>query len=251
VEIRTNLDSLFGWWQSVQAADLDGDGKDDLILGNIGENFYLHPDSTQPVKLWINDFDQNGIVEKVITKTVKGKDVPVFLKRDLTDQMVTLKKQNLRYAEFAKKSIDELFPAEQIKKAEMKLFNYNSSCIAYNQGNAKFKVSVLPMELQFSSVNAILCTDINNDHKPDIILGGNMFGFLPQFSRLDASFGHILLNKGDGSFELMPPGRSGLELRGEIKDIKEIKTRASTFLLFLQNNDYPVIYRLDKSAKGK
>ncbi|MEO7294189.1 MAG: VCBS repeat-containing protein, partial [Ginsengibacter sp.] len=53
VEVRSNLNNLFGWWQTVSVADINGDGKQDLILGNVGENFYLHPDATHPVKLWI------------------------------------------------------------------------------------------------------------------------------------------------------------------------------------------------------
>ena len=61
VEIKTNLSDLFGWWQTVAAADVDGDGDTDLIIGNIGENFYLKPGKDDPVKLWISDFDNNGI----------------------------------------------------------------------------------------------------------------------------------------------------------------------------------------------
>ena len=58
--IRTNLDNLYGWWQSVTTADFNGDGKTDLVLGNIGQNAYLRPDSAHPVKIFINDFDNNG-----------------------------------------------------------------------------------------------------------------------------------------------------------------------------------------------
>ena len=81
----------------------------DLILGNIGENFYLRPTEKSPVKLWVDDFDGNGTVEQMITYTVGGRDMPVFLKREITDQFPALKKGNLRHAEYARKSIQDHF----------------------------------------------------------------------------------------------------------------------------------------------
>ena len=81
IEVKTNLSNLFGMWQTVAACDVNGDGRQDLILGNIGENFYLNPDEQHPVKMWINDFDMNGTIDKIITRTINGKDVPVFLKK--------------------------------------------------------------------------------------------------------------------------------------------------------------------------
>jgi len=243
-EINTNLNALNGWWQSIASSDLDGDGDQDLILGNIGENFYLRPQTTSPVKLWINDFDLNGVFEKIITRTIGNKDVPVFLKRDLTDQVSSLKKQNLRYSDYAKKSVQELFEADIIKNSEVKIFNYTSSCIAFNNGNGSFNIQKLPPDVQFSSVNAILCTDINLDGKPDLILGGNQFGFQPQFGRLDASMGLVLLNRDKRLFESIPPQHSGLSLNGEIKDIHAIPGKNSRYILILQNNEFPVLYKI-------
>jgi hypothetical protein len=245
-EIKTNFGELNGWWQSVAAADLDSDGDQDLILGNIGDNFYLRPTAQAPVKLWINDFDQNGTLEKILTRTVNKKDVPVFLKRDLTDQVASLKKQNLRYTEFAKKSIQELFVVDNIDKSEVKIFNYTSSCIAFNEGNGKFSIQKLPADVQFSSVNAILSRDMNQDGKPDILLGGNQFGFQPQFGRLDASKGHILLNRANGHFESISSAQSGLALMGEVRDILEVSIKNERHLLILQNNAVPVLYKVNK-----
>ena len=115
-EIKTNLSDMFGWWRSISVADVNGDGKQDLILGNIGENFYLNPNKQNPVKLWVNDFNQNGNTDKILTRTIDGKDMPVFLKHDLQDEVPSIKKQNLQHAEYAKKSIQELFSSELLNK---------------------------------------------------------------------------------------------------------------------------------------
>ena len=71
--------------------------------------------------------------------------------------------------------------------------------------------------VQLSSVNAIHCTDINKDGLPDLILGGNNFGLQPQFSRLDASFGHVLLNMGKGVFNWIDAKQSGHGITGRNK----------------------------------
>ena len=90
---------------AMSVGDFDGDGRQDIVLGNIGENFYLQPDLQNPVKLWINDFNNNGTNDKILTRTVDGQDKPVFLKHEIQEQIPSLKKQNLKHADYAKKSM--------------------------------------------------------------------------------------------------------------------------------------------------
>ena len=47
------------------------------------------------------------------------------------------------------------------------------------------------------------------------------------------------------------PTVSGLDIRGEIRDIIEIPGKNSNSLLFLQNNDFPVLYQLKNKIKKK
>lgn len=245
VEItNTNLTGLLGWWQTVAAADVNGDGVDDLVIGNIGENFYLRPDSAHPVKMWLNDFDHSGKTEQFITKTINGKDMPVFLKRDVTDQFPALKKENLKNSDYAPKTIGELFGKDLVNQSVVKQFNYCSSIIALNNGKGSFTIRKLPISTQLSSVNAICCTDINNDHKTDLLTGGNNFGFPPQFGRLDGSYGNVLINSGDGNFECLSPTVSGVSVAGATKDIKEVTGKNKRYIVITQNDGFPVVYQL-------
>ncbi len=243
---NTGLENLYGWWQSIAAADVNGDGLQDLIIGNIGENFYLRPNATQPVKLWVTDFDNNGTLDQFLTRTVDNRDVPVFLKREIIDQFPALKKENLKHSDYAKKSIEDLFGKASLTSAEVKQFNYCSSIIALNNGKGGFSPKPLPVRTQLSSVNAICSTDINGDGKADLLLGGNLFTFPPQFGRLDASYSDMLLNNGTGEFTWIENKKSGIRLKGEVKDIKSLLVKGVKHILITQNNSYPVLYRLGR-----
>jgi hypothetical protein len=241
-ELKTGLEDYFGWWQSVAIADLDNNGAPDLVIGNLGENFYLRPDANHPVKLWVDDFDGNGLLDKLFSQHINGKDYPVFMKRDITDQMPSLKANNLRHREFASKTVQELLnkKAGSIKPLEI---NYASSAIAWNDGKGKFTISPLPMQVQLSATMALAISDVNKDGLPDIIAAGNHFDLLPQFCRLDAGYGNILLNKGNKEFEWLKPQQSGLMIKGAVRDIQSIKVNGNYHYLFLQNNDYPLFYK--------
>jgi hypothetical protein len=245
-EINSALKNLSGWWQTIEAADVNGDHKTDLILGNIGDNFYLHPDKDHVVKLWINDFNRNGVKDKILTRNFENRDVPVFLKHEVQDQVPSIKKENLKHSDFAKRSIQELFPAELLNKSLVRQINYCKSIVAINDGKGNFTVRELPSKAQLSVINAIYCFDINKDGLPDLVTGGNNSGYLPQFGKLDASYGDVFLNDGKGGFTWLPSNRTGVLVHGQVRDIAMVKGNDKAFLLFLRNNDVPVLYQFQE-----
>jgi hypothetical protein len=141
--------------------------------------------------------------------------------------------------------MQDLFSAALLKQSGVGRFNYCASVIALGDGKGHFKVNPLPLMTQLSSVNAIWMGDVDNDGNKDMLLGGNMFGFPPQFGRLDASYGHLLRGDGKGNFSWTEPRMSGLNIRGEIRDIQSIKLQKPAILI-LQNDHKPELYRFSR-----
>lgn len=245
IQVQTGLEGLTGFWGSLKAEDLDGDGDQDIILGNIGENFTLKATANAPLKVWINDFNKNGTIEKVISKTVDSKDLPVLLKREMTTQFPFLKKKSIKHSEYAVLTIQDLFPEELLKSAVEKTVNQVQSGIAANDGKGRFKMVPLPYAVQLSCLNAIQSQDVNHDGKPDIIVAGNFSHFIPQLGSLDACRGNVLINKGNMQFDVLRANQSGFALDGEVKQISPINIQGGHYLISLVNNAPPVLFKVN------
>ncbi|MBL7775468.1 MAG: VCBS repeat-containing protein [Saprospiraceae bacterium] len=240
--VKTQLDQYSGWWSAVQAADLDGDGDQDLVLGNRGENFYFQASAEAPAKIWVGDFDQNGSIDKIVTRQVGGRDMPLALKKELTSQLPFLKKSSLKHAEYAKKAIQDLFAPEVLKNAVVSEANYFQSAVALNAGNGNFTLVPLPAAAQFSSICAIWAGPLDSDPLPDLVAAGNHSGFTPQFPKLDASFGQVLLNRGKGQFERVENRAAGFSVRGEVKTLAPLRIRGKIYLLATVNGQAPRLF---------
>ncbi|WP_420320527.1 FG-GAP-like repeat-containing protein [Flagellimonas sp.] len=246
-KVKSSLDSLNGWWNTVEAADLDNDGDYDLILGNQGENLHYTPKEDHPMKMWINDFDDNGTIEQIVTQNYNGNDYPIHQKKELTEQLVSLKKQNLKASDYAKRTIHELFPKEVMERSIVKEVKHSESVIAINEGGGNFKIKRLPSRVQLSCICGITCADINNDGNLDLIMAGNNFEFKPQFSRLDAGYGNVLLGDGKLGFEWQNYDESGFLIRDEVKHLKQFKDKSGKrYLVAAINDEKPKIFALDE-----
>ena len=243
--VKTNgLAQMTGWWYNISAADLDGDGDQDLVLGNLGDNSYLTHQDKLPLKMWVNDFDGNDYKEKILSRSIDGRDMPIIMKRDMIKELPALKKQVLKHHDYATKSVQDLFGSDKLSKALFREASYFRSCIAINDGKGNFAIKDLPFDAQLSSVCATAIIDINGDKLPDLVTGGNNFTFLPQYGRLDASRSDVFINKGNMNFEVVKYPQNGLNIIGQIKDIKPIVIKNNNYLLFGINNEKPRLVKI-------
>lgn len=244
--LKSNLQDYEGWWNTVEAADLDNDGDMDLVLGNKGENVPYKTSEKEPMKMWVNDFDNNGTIEQIVTKQKNGKDYPLHMKSEMISQLVFLKKGNLKASDYAKRTIQELIPSDRIKNSIIKKAVISESVIAVNDGNGQFRIQKLPARAQFSCVCGITCTDVNNDGNLDLVMGGNDFEFKPQFSRLDASYGNVLLGDGKMNFDWQDYSKSGFNIKEEIKFLKQFHDKnGKTFVIAAINNEKPRVFEIN------
>jgi hypothetical protein len=242
----SGLEKSNGWWNIVQAADLDQDGDLDLIAGNLGLNSRLHASEQEPVKMFVADFDKNDSTDQVLTHFIRGKEYPFHTRDEMTRQMPFLKKRYLSYHKFAEATVHDMFSADVLNAAD-KYIAYNfRSCYIENQGNGKFKMKPLPGAAQLSTVHAIEVGDFNLDNKPDLLLAGNFYPINIQMGRYDASYGLVLTGDGKGNFHPVPAVQSGFSVKGETRSIRTIHVNGKVYYLAVRNNDTIIPFSLAK-----
>jgi hypothetical protein len=240
------LEKSYGWWNTIDAADIDGDGDMDYVAGNLGLNSKLQADMSNPVRMYINDFDQNGKIDPIISYMDGGREYPIATKDELVKQMPIIRKNYLRHIDFAGRSIAEIFSEKGIEGSNIFAATIFASSIIENVGNGQFEVRPLPLMAQVAPIAAIAIYDLNGDGHLDIISGGNREGVSPYFGTYDASKGLVMLGDGAGNFTALWPEESGLLIDGEIRDIKVVETASGPLIIFARNDDTSLSYRLSE-----
>ena len=245
-KVKSNIEAYTGLWAALNVADLDGDGDMDLVLGNKGINWFYETSEESPAKMYINDFDNNGTIEQILTRSINQKDVPLVLRKELSNQIPSLKKSVLKFEDYAKTSINDLFSTKIVENSIVKEAVTFKSLIAYNNGDNNFTIVSLPNEVQRSCVNAILTKDLNGDGILDIITVGNDFRYKPQFTRSDASTGDVLLSQPNQKYRCVNSNLSGLFVKGQASQMTWLqnKTHPSLFMIGI-NNSAPKLFGLN------
>ncbi len=238
-----------GWWGRMQAADLDADGDIDFVLGNHGLNSRFRAGQDKPVRLYLNDFDQNGTAEQIITTYNGDKAYPLVLRHDLVMQIPELKKKYLKYEAYKEQTIEDIFPPEVLEQSlVLEAFELRSG-VMRNEGGGRFTFLPLPDEAQFAPLYGLAVHDFNGDGLPDLLAGGNLFRVKPEVGRYDASYGLLLLGQGGAAFRAVRPMESGLLLEGEVRDIRALVVGGLPRWLIARNDDRPLLLRYQGPVK--
>lgn len=219
VDANLELTAYKGWWQAIETADFNGDGVIDFLVGNHGLNSRFEASEKAPIRLYLNDFDQNEQIDPVLSfMREDGKYYPYDLRHNLIDQMKPLKKKFPDYASFKDASVEQMFTKEQLETSVVREVTNLSSAVFLSQPDGTYTYEPLPLKAQFAPIYALAVGDFDGDGDIDALAGGNLYKTKPEIGRYDALQGVYLENDGKGHFSI-PQGGRGFKLGGEIRSI--------------------------------
>ena len=228
-----------GWWNKLLLTDLNGDGFQDLVIGNMGLNSQAKASDKEPADMYYKDFDNNGSVDPILCFYIQHKTYPYVTRDELLEQMSIMRTRFTDYQSYSNTTLDEVFTSDELKNA--KHLQANDLTTSYFEGSAdgKFHKKDLPLQAQFSPVFTINALDYNNDGNMDLILCGNMNQARIRFGKYDANFGMLLKGDGKGHFNYVTQQESGFHIRGDVRTVLSIKNN----LLFGINQQPIKVYQ--------
>ncbi|MFL5582983.1 MAG: VCBS repeat-containing protein [Gemmatimonadaceae bacterium] len=233
---QAGLAGTEGWWSSLTAADLDGDGRKDLVLGNVGLNSYVKASAAEPARMWVHDFGGTGVQKQIIEFYKHGTSYPLAGRDDIVRLVPSLRARYPTYASFGAATVEDIFPAGELRKARRLVAHTFASAVAMAGADGRFTLRALPTEAQLAPVYAALAEDFDGDGRLDLLLGGNQYGVPPMLGRYDASYGLLLRGLGGGRFAPVDMRESGVAVVGQIRALATVRAARGERLTAVAKN---------------
>jgi hypothetical protein len=220
---KSGLAGVTGWWSALTVADVNGDGRPDLIVGNVGLNTKYHASATEPTVLYSGMLDRSGRAQLLEAQYEDGKLYPLRGRSKLAYSFPWLPKKFPTYKAYAQATVEDIFDLENLTHgAQLIALNRYAatelaSGIFLQQANGTFVFQPLPRVAQIAPINAFVFRDLDGDGKPDLLCVGNNFGPEPSTGRFDGGVSVLLKGDGRGNFQPVLPAQSGFVVVGDAR----------------------------------
>ncbi|KGL59639.1 ASPIC/UnbV-like protein [Polaribacter sp. Hel1_33_49] len=221
ISSTSKLNTEKGWWNSITETDVNNDGLKDYVIGNMGLNNKLKASKEKPLRIYADDFDENGTHDIVLSYQYDGKYVPLRGKECSTQQMPFISKRIKSYYEFANSSLEDIY-GQKLQTSYNREVNEFKSILLLNKGENKFKKIILPAMAQTMPILDGDTFDFNQDGFEDLIVVGNIYNTEVETPRLDNPYGLVLLSNKKDNYTVLPPKNTGLYLNGNAKSVELI-----------------------------
>ncbi|MBL7964484.1 MAG: VCBS repeat-containing protein [Flavobacteriales bacterium] len=231
---------MTGWWFTITAADLDGDGDVDLVTGNLGLNNKFHPSAERPLKVYMSDFEGKGRNEVVLAKTTGSTELPIRGRECSSQQCPSIAQRFPTYKAFAEADLTGIYGQENLARAVQAQATEFRSMVWRNNGLGKLTPEPLPNQAQISPLRGIVVMDVDGDGRLDLVTAGNMYGAEVETTRYDAGIGLVLTSAADGQYTARPVLESGFHVPFDSRALVILRTGRPQPSILVVNNSGPV-----------
>jgi hypothetical protein len=234
-----------GWWTSIAAADFNGDGRPDYVVGNVGLNTQYRADPQHPALLFSGDFKGGGSSQLIEAYYEGDRLYPWRSRRDLGAAIPSLLKKYPKTDFYARATLGEIFGEDKLAKAQRFAATELRSGVFLSQPDGTFRFEPLPRLAQISPLQGIVAGDFDGDGHADIYAVQNSYAPIPAVGRYDGGLSQLLRGDGHGHFTPVPVAESGLLVPGDAKALAVLDLDLDGWPDFLvsRNNDTSLAFR--------
>lgn len=240
----TGLPSTRGWWYSVATGDFDGDGRLDIVAGNLGLNYSYTTSKDTVFEVYAGNFTGNQTTDVVLAETVNGTSYSLSGMSPLGRTVYTTAIKFPTFGSFAAAPLAQLLSPEQLKEAIHYRADTFASIVLHNDGGGRFTMSRLPGLAQISPIRGIITRDIDGDGRLDLVVAGNLYDVEPNMPRQDAGNGLWLRGDGKGHFAAMSPAESGFLAPLDASGLALVRTASGPAVVVANVADSLQVFRI-------
>ncbi len=242
-----------GWWTSLAAADFNGDGRPDFVVGNVGLNTQYHADAAHPALLYAGDFKGDGSTQLIEAYYEGDRIYPWRARRDLGAVFPAILKRFPLNNNYARATVAEIFGEDNLAKMQRFAATELRSGVFLSQSDGTYRFEPLPRIAQIAPLQGLVAGDFDGDGHADIYAVQNSFAPIAAVGRFDGGLSQLLRGDGHGHFTAVPPAESGLLVPGDAKALVALDLDHDGWPDFLvsRNNDDMLAFRNNGVAGRK